>query len=164
VSYPDGAAMVTALANKNPGFSGTHYAEGSPTFSKNQTWYLTGDTTVLFNGSITLPGRIVNQSAGGEIINLRIISTASGDIIPPNNLTIPATIYTLLYGGKVGSSGPSNSIDMSGAIAAIDMSLGANLEVTHKAVTSVPGFTFTTGQVVTSYSIRNVSTQEVPSG
>ena len=113
--------MVAALADKNPGFSGTHYAASGPTFSKNQTWFLTGDTTILVNGAIGLPGKVVNQSAGGGTINLRIISTSSGDIVPTNNLTIPATILTLLYGGKIGSASPTNSIKLSGAIVAADM-------------------------------------------
>ena len=162
VTYPTGEDMVTALANKT--FSGTHYANSNATFDKNNKWYLTGDTTILINGHITLPGTVVNQNPDGQTISLRVISTSTGDIVPSNNLTIPANVHTLLYGGKVGANGPSNSIQLTGNVAAIDMSLGASFNITYAPVTMIPGFTFNGNQPVTHYNIRNVSTREIPTG
>lgn len=142
---------------------GVFYVTGDVTYTRNDTLWLTGDTTIVATGNVTLPGNIENRSAGGASLQLAVISTGtapSGTIAPSNNFTIPSTVKTLVY--TRGTFDARNSSTFTGALYAGSLSTGAHLAVTHAPVDDT-GFDWTAANP-TSFTIRNVSTREIISG
>jgi hypothetical protein len=91
---------------------------------------------------------------------LTIISTgvgAAGTITPANNLTIPATVRTLIY--TQGRFDAKNSSTFTGVLYAGDVAAGAHLSVTYTPV-GASGFDWSLASPQ-SFTIRNISTREV---
>lgn len=153
--YETGTAMVNALARK--GARGAHYLVGNVTFGGNDTLYLTGDLTLVVTGNVTLPRQVENRAPGGTPVQLSVISSGGGSLIPANNFTIPSTVRTLMY--TAGNFVTGNSATFTGVLYASNLTAGANLAVTHARVDDV-GFSWV-GANPQSFTVRNVSIREV---
>lgn len=159
VTYPtDGAAFVAQVSKTES--SGVFYVDGDVTFGTNDDIWLAGDMTIVATGSIALPGAIANKTTGGTAVQLTVISTGlgtAGTITPANNLTIPATVRTLIY--TQGLFDAKNSSTFTGVLYAGEVAVGAHLSVTYTPV-GASGFDWSTASPQ-SFTIRNISTREV---
>ncbi len=148
-----GTAFVAEYKNKN--VSGVFNLTGSADFDKNDSLRLTGDLTIVASGNIILPGTVSNNSSVGANVQLTVI--AQGSATAANNLTIPATITTLVY--TKGNFDAKNSSTFTGVLyAGGNISIGANSSITYAPI-SAPGFDWTLANPQ-SFTIRNISTRE----
>jgi Tfp pilus assembly protein PilX len=148
-----GAAFVSLVSKKDA--HGVFYVDGDIDFAKNDALWLTGDMTIVATGSVALPGSIINKVVDGEV-QLTVISSGAGAIVPANGLTIPATVRTLIY--TKGNFDAKNASAFSGVLYAGNVTAGAHLSVTYAPV-GAPGFNWSA--TAQSFTIRNVTTREI---
>jgi len=154
------AAVTYGVPPPKVNTQGVFYVTGDVTYSKNDTLWLTGNTTIIATGNITLPGNIENRSAGGASLQLTVVSTGNGTIAPSNNFTIPSTVKTLLF--TKGLFDATNTSTFTGLLYAGSLSSGAHISVTYAPLDDT-GFDWTAANPQT-FTVRNVSTREIVNG
>jgi cytoskeletal protein CcmA (bactofilin family) len=151
-------------ANKNA-FSGAHRiscpAPCTTAISLGSKWTVTGDTTLVADGPVSLSRDIANGA--GHPVTLTVVSLAPNGTTPPiglsNNVTLPDDIEVVFYA----PNGPvtfANLKHFTGSVYAASITLDQQFTLTFQPV-SVPGFDF--GPTSSShFQIQAGAFKEVP--
>ena len=152
-------------ANKNS-FSGAHRilcpAPCSTTIDFNARWTITGDTTIVSDGPVTLSRDMAN--AAGQPVTLAILSYAANQGALPavtmsNNMTLPADV-DVVYWAPNGTVKFSNLKHFTGMVYASSIALDQQFTLTSKPV-MLPGFDFGLTSS-THFAIQSGAFKEVP--
>ncbi|MGH2684497.1 MAG: hypothetical protein ACRDJP_03415 [Actinomycetota bacterium] len=173
-NYPSGsvsewatpAAFNTYWSANTGGFSGAHRiacpAPCTTTISLGSKWTLSGDTTIVADGPISLTREISN--AAGHPVTLTIVSLFTDTATTPaismsNNVTLPDDIQVVFYANQ-GSVGFRQLKHFTGTVYASSITLDQQFTLTFEPV-EVPGFDF--GVTSSShFAIQAGAFKEVP--
>ena len=146
-SWATPAAFNTFWSAHTSGFSGVHRIScPSPcttAVNLGTKWTMTGDTTIVADGPITL-SRDMNNGAGHPL-KLTIVSFFTDTVTTPaiamsNNVTLPDDVEVVYYANN-GSVKFSNLKHFTGTVYASSISLDQQFTLTFQPVT-LPGFDF----------------------
>ncbi|HVW31128.1 MAG TPA: hypothetical protein VHL53_01200, partial [Acidimicrobiia bacterium] len=160
------AAFNTYFSSHTSGISGAHRiscpAPCSTAITLGSKWTITGDTTIVADGPISVSRDMANGA--GHPVTLTIVSfftdTASTPAIAmSNNVTLPDDVEVVFYANH-GSVKFSNLKHFTGSVYASSIALDQQFTLTFDPV-SLPGFDFGVTSA-THYSIQAGAFKEVP--
>ena len=161
VTHATPAAFNTYWSARTGGFSGTHRiacpAPCTTAVSFGSKWTITGDTTIVADGPISLSRDIANGAGGPvtlTIVSLFTDTASTTAIAMSNNVTLPDTVQVVFYAGN-GSVKFNNLKHFTGSVYASSITLAQQFTLTFKPV-SPPGFDFGVSRRPTSDPGRGV--------
>jgi hypothetical protein len=141
------AAFNTYFSSHTGAFSGVHRiscsAPCSTAVNLGSKWTMTGDTTIVTDGPITLSRDMANGA--GHPVTLTVVSFFTDTVTTPaiamsNNVTLPDDVDVVFYANH-GSVKFSNLKHFTGTVYASSITLDQQFTLTFKPVTR-PGFDF----------------------
>lgn len=146
-NWANPSAFQTYWAANKSAFSGAHRiscpAPCTTAIDFGQKWTVTGDTTIVADGPVTLSSDVLNATASD--VSLTIVSHAADNGATPavamlNNVTLPDNVKVVFYVPN-GSVSFRNLKHFTGAVYASSIVLDQQFTLTFKPVT-LPGFDF----------------------
>ena len=166
VTHATPAAFNTYWSARTGGFSGTHRvscpAPCSSAISLGSKWTITGDTTIVADGPISLSRDIANGAGGPvtlTIVSLFTDTASTAAIAMSNNVTLPDTVGVVFYANH-GSVKFNNLKHFTGSVYASSITLDQQFTLTFRPV-SVPGFDFGVSSA-SHFAIQAGAFKEVP--
>jgi cytoskeletal protein CcmA (bactofilin family) len=165
-NWATAAAFNTYWAAHTAGLSGAHRvgcpAPCTTAISLGSKWTMTGDTTIVADGPVSLSRDIANGA--GHPVTLTIVTTAADSASTPalamsNNITLPDDVEVVFYVPN-GSVKFSNLKHFTGTVYASSITLDQQFTLTFKSVAE-PGFDFGLSSS-THFQIQAGAFKEVP--
>jgi hypothetical protein len=166
MTWASPAAFQTYWSANKDSFSGTHRilcpAPCSTAVNFNARWTITGDTTIVADGPVTLSRDMANSS--GHPVTLAILTFAANQgatsaVTMSNNMTLPDDVSVVFYAPN-GTVKFSNLKHFTGMVYASSIVLDQQFTLTSKPV-MLPGFDFGLTSS-THFAIQAGAFKEVP--
>lgn len=164
-SWTSASGFMSHWESNLDGFQDAHRVHGGDDSSNKITldkkWTLTGDTTIVTNGPITLSRDVVNGTDGD--VTLAIVTNSARDpaLSFTNNVTIPSDVKILLFAPD-GVIDFSQLKDFHGVVYGDTIRLSQNYTLAYDPP-DVPGFGWDAASSV-HYEVKQKTLREVPFG
>ncbi len=164
-TWTSASGFMTHWESNRDAFDGVHRVEGGDSSSNKITFdqktTLTGDTTIVADGPITLSRDIANGTSGD--VTLALVSNSSRDpaISFTNNVSLPSSIKILLFAPD-GVIDFSQLKDFHGVVYGHEIRLSQNYTLDYDPP-DVPGFDWD-GSAAVHYFVQVRTFREVPFG